>query len=102
MHLKSKADVGPGQTRQTKVKFGNVSVVGPAPSKRSIALQVSRSSEALTKIAKILAKPGLSLRSRKDVPLYSVDDTDSSVLVRELNGRVERGRMIDGVFTVQD
>jgi len=45
-------------------------------------------------------KSGVTIRKRKDVPLYYMDESDSGKFIRKLNGRVERGVLENGVFKV--
>ncbi len=49
---------------------------------------------------KKLAKPGVTIRPKKNVPLFHVDDVHAGTFIRKLNGRVERGILEDGVFKV--
>ncbi|WP_298965930.1 hypothetical protein [uncultured Methylobacterium sp.] len=86
----------------TTTKFGNVTVTGAAPSAESVERSVRQSSEALARLGERLAKPGIRLRPKKNVPLFWIDDDDPDLFVRRLNGRIERGRLVDGVFRVID
>jgi hypothetical protein len=47
-----------------------------------------------------LARPGITLREIRGVPLYWVDPNDPGLFVRRLDRREERGRLVDGVFQV--
>ncbi len=85
-----------------EVRFGDVVVTGSAPSEALVAAQVARSSEALARLATRLVRPGIGLRARKGVPRFSVDPVDPQLFVRELDGRTERGRLVDGTFQVVD
>jgi len=89
----------PGR-KTTKVKFGDVVVVGERPSAAAVKQSVEFSTAALERLGVALAKPGITLRPRKDVPLYSAAGGDPGVLIRRLNGRTERVRFVDGVFEV--
>jgi hypothetical protein len=80
------------------VKFGDVTVTGKAPSAKLVRQNVQRSTEALERLAARLAKPGVRLRTRKGVPLFSCDSDDPDVMIRTLDGKTERGRIVDGVF----
>jgi hypothetical protein len=59
---------------------------------------VQSSNSALMRIRKTLTTSGVKLSHRKDVPLYRVDPRHPDVLIRELNGRSERGRFVGGEF----
>jgi hypothetical protein len=90
----------PGARAGGRVKFGSVVIKTPKPKKAVIAANVARSSEALERVAKKLIKPGFSIRARKGVPRYSVDPSDPRLFVRQLDGRTDRGRLVDGRFEV--
>jgi hypothetical protein len=75
-----------------------VTVTGKAPSAKLVRQNVQRSTEALERLAERLAKPGVTLRARKGVPLFSCDSDDPEVMIRTLDGKTERGRIVDGVF----
>ncbi|WP_199520207.1 hypothetical protein [Fulvimarina endophytica] len=88
--------------RGRTVKFGDVTVTAPAPSATAVKHNVERSTEALERLARRFARPGVSIRARKDVPLFSLDSEDPDVMVRTMNGRTERGHMVDGSFHAID
>lgn len=88
--------------RGRKIKFGDVIVTAPAPSATVVKHNVKRSSEALERLAKRLGKPGVSIRARKNVPLFSLDPDNPDVMIRTMNGRTERGHMVDGAFHAID
>lgn len=88
--------------RSRKIKFGDVTVTAPGPSATMVKHNVKRSTEALERLAKRLGKPGISIRARKDVPLFSLDSDNPDVMIRTMNGRTERGHMVDGVFHATD
>jgi hypothetical protein len=88
--------------RSRKIKFGDVTVTAPAPSATMVEHNVRLSTEALERLAKRLARPGVSIRARKDVPLFSLDSDNPDVMIRTMNGRTERGHLVDGVFHATD
>ena len=89
-------------TRGSKVKFGSVTISGSKPSARLVEINVERSTAALERVVKRLERPGVDIRAKKDVPQFSVADGEPGVFIRRLNGRVNRGRLIDGAFEVID
>ena len=93
---------GTDAKRSSKVKFGRVTIAGAGPSAAEVKINVQRSTEVLKRVGKTLASPGVSLRPKKDVPLFSVSEDDPGSLIRRLNGRVERGRLVDGSFRTID
>lgn len=80
------------------VKFGNVEVHGIKPSPDTVRGSVIFSTKALKGIEKKLAKPGVTIREKKGVPLYSLSSEDPTVMIQKLNGRTTQGRFIDGKF----
>ncbi len=86
----------------SKVKFGDVTVTGARPTAEAVRLNVARSTEALERVGKRLLTPGVRLPRKKGVPRFSVVESEPGVFIRELNGRVDRGRLVDGVFQVID
>ena len=91
-----------GVKRGSRVKFGSVTVTGMKPTAAAVKINVERSTQALERITKSLARPGVMLRPKKDVPQFSVAEGESGVFIRRLNGRVERGRLVGGRFRVID
>lgn len=86
--------------RAVRVKFGDVEIVAAAPTRELIVENVKLGTEALQRLGRRLERPGVTIRARKGVPLYAVADGEPGVLIRTLDGRTERGRIVDGVFKV--
>jgi hypothetical protein len=91
-----------GRVKSRTVRFGSVTVTAPAPSRELVQQNIKRSTQALERVTQRLAKAGVILRPRKDVPLFSLDSDNPDVMIRKLNGKTERGAMIDGVFKATD
>ena len=89
-------------SRKFKTKFGGVTITGSRPAAEIVARNVERSSMALERVGKKLTKPGIAIRPKRNVPQYSVAEDEIGVFIRRLNGRVERGRLVKGVFRVID
>lgn len=83
------------------VKFGNVVVSGTKPSRQLVRENVERSTEALERVRKKFAKPGVYLRFRTGVPSYYADEDEPSFFFRVLNGKTQRGQLINGKFQAQ-
>ena len=86
----------------SKVKFGSVTISGVKPSAAMVRTNVERSSAALERVTKKIGRPGVVLRAKKDVPQFSVAEGETGVFVRKLNGRTDRGRLVNGIFQVLD
>lgn len=83
---------------EARVKFGAVTVATAQFDQKIAQYNVEKGQRALARAAKKLAQPGVSIRAAKDVPLYSVDETQPNRLIRKLNGKVERGVLENGRF----
>jgi hypothetical protein len=88
--------------RRFKAKFGGVTITGNRPTAEIVSRNVERSSMALEQVSKTLSKPGVAIRAKRDVPQYSAAEDEIGVFIRRLNGRVQRGRLVNGVFQVID
>jgi hypothetical protein len=98
--VRSKAHVG--RVVRVKVKFGDSVIEGLRPSPEAVEINVKRSTDALEQAGKRLFVPGVRLRSKKDVPQFFADDKDPEIIVRRLNGRLQRGRLVNGSFEAID
>jgi hypothetical protein len=84
--------------RAPNVRFGSVTVKGPVPDAETVKRNVASGQSALKRALAALSKPGIKLPRNKGVPLYRADPEDPTILIRELNGREERGTLADGEF----
>ncbi len=84
--------------RGRKVKFGDVTITAPAPNRAVVNANVAFSTAALSRAVERLAKPGIFLRAKKGVPLFSLDSEDPDVVIRTLDGKTERGHLVNGAF----
>jgi hypothetical protein len=57
--------------------------------------------EAMQKIQAALVKPGVKLRTPKATPLFRADPDRPGQLIRVLDGKEERGIIVDGVFKIR-
>jgi hypothetical protein len=83
-----------------EIKFENLIISGPVPHKKILKTNIKRSTEILRRLAKCLETPGVDFPDKKNVPLFSVSEGEKNVFIRRLNGRTERGRLVDGNFKV--
>jgi hypothetical protein len=86
----------------SKVEFGNVVTEGPKPSKRLYEQNVKLGSESLKRAASAIARQGVALKSRKGVPQFFADSERAGFYLRKLDGQIERGQLVNGVFVVVD
>ena len=84
--------------RPRKIKFGDVVITAPAPQKASVEANIVQSTEMLGRAVKRLSKPGVVVRRRKGIPLFSLDSENPNVVVRVLDGKTERGQLVKGEF----
>lgn len=102
MATKAVIDPKASKAKSRRVRFGDVTVTAPAPSRALVERNVKLSTQALERVAKRLARPGVVLRPKKNVPLFSVDNDNPDILVRQLNGKIERGTIVNGTFQAID
>lgn len=89
-----------GKGRAHDVRFGSVILRGYKADPTEIAHNVAKGRAALKGVAAVLTKPGVKLKRIKGVPLYSVDPIWPDHLVRNVDGKRERGIFKDGQFKV--
>jgi hypothetical protein len=80
------------------VSFGSVTIQGDPPAPEVFERNVAAGQAALKRVLAALSKPGITLDRVKGVPYYHYDSDDPAVLIRELDGRVQRGTFADGEF----
>ncbi len=85
-----------------KVRFGSVTIRGGAPAPATVKRNIALGQSALKRGLDALAKPGVKLPRSKGVPKYRADPNDPTILIRELNGRDERGTLADGEFKIAE
>ncbi|TPG46933.1 hypothetical protein EAH89_24345 [Roseomonas nepalensis] len=88
--------------RAARVTFGSATVTTRRPTRAEAERAVEASTEALRRAGERLARPGIRLPARKDVPLFQADPENPGRFLRTLNGRTERGVLEGGRFTVTD
>jgi hypothetical protein len=59
---------------------------------------LEQSREAMRHLGSRLLKPGIKLPDRKGVPKFYVDEADPALVVREIDGKRERGTFENGHF----
>lgn len=92
----------PEKAGTRKLKFGRVVVANTAPDSATVWHNVDAGRQALKRATEVLSKPGVTLRLGADVPRFKADTTEPGMLVRELNGTVQRGRIVNGSFVPAD
>jgi len=76
---------------ETAVKCDRVTIKVVRPSAAEVERNVAAGQMALSRAKDAFLKPGVRIRSGKNVPLFSVDPKNPSIIVRLLNGKRERG-----------
>ena len=83
-----------------KVKFGGVTVAAERPGKTVAIANVKRGQSVLESVAERIETPGVYVPSRKNVPLFHLEDDNPGQVVRLLNGKTDRGFFYDGEFKI--
>ena len=84
------------------VQFGSVKVRAPAPDAEELEGNIEAGRLALGRAKRAFIKAGVSLRHGKDVPRYSVDPKRPEILIRQVDGRIDRGRLVNGSFVTAE
>lgn len=84
--------------RVTTFRFGSVAAKSSAPHPDVKSANIAAGQQALMRAKGAFTKRGVSLRHRKDVPVFFADPNEPSVLIRRLDGKEERGRIVAGAF----
>ena len=88
-----------GDGEVVEISFGEVTLRAPRASDERRALGVSEGRRAMKAFAEaILALPGIELQRKPGVPLFYLDKQYPALLIRELDGIKQRGRLEDGHF----
>jgi len=75
-----------------------VTVEAARPSSAEVKRNVLAGQKALLRAKDAFLAPGVNIHAEKDVPLFSVDPANPTIVVRKLNGKKERGVLKNGVF----
>ena len=100
---KARLVIKAGSAGRAKVKtfqFGTARLTVSVAAQGDWAHNVDLGQSALKKIKSRLVKPGVKLRGMKSAPLFHADPSNPRQLIRELNGKRERGVFENGVFKV--
>jgi hypothetical protein len=81
-----------------QVRFGRVVVESTKPSAAQAKINIDAGRLALVRAKTVLIRPGVQVRVDPKIPLYHADPAMPGVLVRTLNGKTTRGRMVAGRF----
>lgn len=85
---------------QQRISIGTLTLIVPRPTKTQAQENVRQSTEALSRALTRLTRPGIRLRPKRGIPLFQVDENDPDILIRDLDGKRERGTFQDGEFKV--
>lgn len=80
------------------VKFGSVTVTGPAPSKAEFERNILEGQKAYARALRRMLRPGIDLPQPPDVPYFHADPDIPGRIIRQLNGVTESGTIVNGKF----
>ena len=89
-----------GRSRVKTYQFGTAKLTVSSTADADWARNVDLGQSALKKIKRRLVKPGVKLRGAKSAPLFHADPSNPRQLIRELNGKRDRGVFENGVFKI--
>jgi hypothetical protein len=102
MDLRARPKTSKSPKSQRTVKFGAVRIKAEEADPVRVARNVRASVEAFDRAIGAMAKPGVKIAFEKGVPRYKADPDDPTLIVRTLNGKVERGHMRAGKFVAAE
>ncbi len=73
------------------VRFGSVTVMVCPPSEAEVRRNIRAGQLALSRARARFVTHGVKLSYSRNVPLFSADPDDPTVLIRQLHGKKERG-----------
>lgn len=83
---------------QRSLKFGYVTVSNTVPDAVTLGLNVKAGRDALGRAKTAFTTPGVKLQLKPGVPRFRVDPKNTKLLIREVDGRVDRGSIVGGAF----
>lgn len=81
-----------------KLTVGSVTVRVSQPTQEMIKRNLAASEVALSRAMKEIIKPGIKLNPAKGVPLYQADPDNPNLIIRTLDGKLEKGCFLAGKF----
>lgn len=94
MVIKPQGEVSRGLT----VRFGGVTVVAPKPETQSVKRQIAEGRRAVTGLKRALGNPGVKIGKTAGTPVFRADPRDATLVIQVLDGKVTRGKFVDGRF----
>jgi hypothetical protein len=82
----------------TTVKFGSVTVEVRAPRKADVKRNIKAGQLSLARVRTKIVKPGVKIEFAKGIPLFHADPDCPGKLIRERDGKRERGVFLNGKF----
>jgi hypothetical protein len=87
-----------GDTAQRSLKFGYVTVSNTVPDAVTLGNNVKAGREALGRARTAFTTHGVKLQLKPGIPRFRVDPNNTKLLIREVDGRVDRGSIVGGAF----
>ena len=94
--------ISASQRKRARVKVGGVYVTGDKASAAQVKQSVAMSADMLERLSHKITRPGVRLKTVRDIPLFSADPEHPDRFLRKLNGKIERGVLENGAFKVVD
>jgi hypothetical protein len=80
------------------VQFGAVRVSNNSPDEKTLVVNLKASHEALVRAKDAFITSGVKLSHARSTPKFRVDSSNPKILIREQNGRADRGQIVNGAF----
>ena len=95
-------DLAGSKPVEHEVRFGFVTISNVQPDASTVKKNVQAGREALGRARAAFTTRGIKLPVKGGVPRFRVDPHDSKILIREIDGLVERGHIVNGTFVAVD
>lgn len=84
------------------ITFGAVTVSNTVADEQTLVSNVKAGRDALVRAKDAFTKPGITLAQVMTVPRFRVDAHNPKIIIRELDGHLDRGSIVNGAFVPVD
>lgn len=83
-----------------KTTYGAVTIISRQPSAAELKQNLKESAAVIKRFGEKISRPGVNLHHLAGIPTFAVDTKDPTLIVRDFNGKKERGMFVKGKFKV--
>ncbi|WP_374537611.1 hypothetical protein [Chitinimonas taiwanensis] len=97
----NRAEIVNSRKETYSIKFGSVVVESFEANPVQTSINIKSGQLALERAKGALVKKGVSIETKKGVPLFRADQHSPNKLIRTLDGKEDVGTFVNGVFMVE-